>query len=375
MAVRIVYSILTFLFLSLISAGGSGAEQAYIVKKGDSLYKVYKKFRVDPEKIMEANNLDSSILTPGTRLVIPAEEPHVRKIGKEHAASKTEVIDSAAHSDSNDRIARDTQYHIVKKGDTLSSISRKYSVSIEDLKEINNIKKSSRLKPGQKLIVERTGPKTYTVKKGDNIWKISKKFNISTEDLLDINELESDELIPGQRLVLEFWDEQSQPGNYAAMPSGADIAEGIKELSGSPDLASLRLTDRVVLFSKKMLDIPYKFGGSSLMGIDCSGYVQKVFGFLDISLPRTAREQFHFGEPVSKEDLNIGDLVFFRTYASFPSHVGIYLGNNLFIHASSKARKVSIDSLETPYYIKRFIGAKRIFDEEDKSGDNTEREG
>jgi len=100
------------------------------------------------------------------------------------------------------------------------------------------------------------------------------------------------------------------------------------------------------------------------MGIDCSGYVQKVFGLLDVSLPRTAREQFHIGEPVSKEELSIGDLVFFRTYASFPSHVGIYLGNDLFIHASSRSRKVSIDSLDTPYYVKRFIGAKRLFGDE-----------
>ena len=148
------------------------------------------------------------------------------------------------------------------------------------------------------------------------------------------------------------------------MISQARISEDIKTLAESPELNSLGMKDRLILFAKKMLNIPYRFGGSTFIGIDCSGYVQKVFGFLDVSLPRTAREQFHFGEPVSKEELSMGDLVFFRTYASFPSHVGIYLGNNLFIHASSKNRKVSIDSLDTPYYFKRFIGAKRLFQEE-----------
>jgi cell wall-associated NlpC family hydrolase len=91
--------------------------------------------------------------------------------------------------------------------------------------------------------------------------------------------------------------------------------------------------------------------------------VQKVFRFVDIELPRTAREQFRAGESISKEELSVGDLVFFRTYASFPSHVGIYLGNNLFIHASTGARKVTITSLDTPYFVRRFIGAKRFIPE------------
>jgi cell wall-associated NlpC family hydrolase len=109
-----------------------------------------------------------------------------------------------------------------------------------------------------------------------------------------------------------------------------------------------------------MLDIPYRFGGNSFLGIDCSGYVQKVFSLLDIMLPRTAREQFRRGKLVVKEELSAGDLVFFRTYAKFPSHVGIYLGDNRFIHASSTERKVTIDSLDAPYYLKRFIGARRL---------------
>ncbi|MBA3071196.1 MAG: NlpC/P60 family protein, partial [Nitrospirae bacterium] len=104
----------------------------------------------------------------------------------------------------------------------------------------------------------------------------------------------------------------------------------------------------------------YKFGGNSIMGIDCSAYVQKVYSLIGITIPRSARLQFEEGEIVDRDSLSIGDLVFFRTYASFPSHVGIYLGNDLFIHASSKGKKVSINSLKTPYYFKRFIGGKRF---------------
>jgi cell wall-associated NlpC family hydrolase len=91
--------------------------------------------------------------------------------------------------------------------------------------------------------------------------------------------------------------------------------------------------------------------------------VQRVFSLVGIDLPRTAREQFRAGELISKEELSVGDLVFFRTYASFPSHVGIYIGNNLFIHASSRAKRVTITSLDTPYFLRRFIGAKRLIPE------------
>jgi cell wall-associated NlpC family hydrolase len=112
-----------------------------------------------------------------------------------------------------------------------------------------------------------------------------------------------------------------------------------------------------------MLNIPYRFGGTTLRGIDCSAFVQRVFGLIDLELPRTAREQFRLGERVDRAGLTVGDLVFFRTYASFPSHVGIYLGDSLFIHASSVGRKVTIDSLEQGYYRKRFLGGRRVIEE------------
>ncbi len=120
------------------------------------------------------------------------------------------------------------------------------------------------------------------------------------------------------------------------------------------------LQARMIRVAKKMLSIPYLWGGATLRGIDCSAYVRKVYGFLNMELPRSAREQFLVGERVEKGDLSIGDLVFFRTYAKYPSHVGIYLGDNRFIHASSLSREVKISSLDLPYYEKRYIGAKRL---------------
>jgi cell wall-associated NlpC family hydrolase len=91
----------------------------------------------------------------------------------------------------------------------------------------------------------------------------------------------------------------------------------------------------LVKVAKSFIGAPYKYGGESLRGLDCSAFVKKIYGIFDVNLPRSAREQFKAGMKVSKEELAVGDLVFFRTrgYASYPTHVGIYIGeDSLYIH-------------------------------------------
>ena len=108
------------------------------------------------------------------------------------------------------------------------------------------------------------------------------------------------------------------------------------------------------------LNTPYRFGGNGKNGIDCSGFVQKVFREFDLKLPRTAREQYSLGTRVPKGDLQLGDLIFFQTYAKYPSHVGIYIGDDKMIHASSRNQGVVVSSINSNYFRKRFIGAKRL---------------
>lgn len=104
----------------------------------------------------------------------------------------------------------------------------------------------------------------------------------------------------------------------------------------------------------------YRFGGTGREGIDCSAFVRKVFSSVNISLPRTAREQFALGKEVPRENLQPGDLLFFATYAPYASHVAIYLGNERMIHASSGVGQVTVSSIKSPYLSSRFIGARRI---------------
>lgn len=359
---RILSYVVAFIMVFSVHAYGEGI---YRVKRGDSLYEISKRFHVSIEELKGVNNLFDERLKPGQRLKIPSRADNHDDRSARNSKPRIQNVQSVSRTSS-------PEFHVVKKGDTLSGIAKRYGISLADLKEINGIK-LKRLKIGQKILLKRSGPRTYTVKKGDNIWKIAKRFNMDVEEIMELNELDSDELKPGQRLVLEDFlgtpariDEneikryESAISELKALEDGSDIET---VMNSNEAIMGLGLKERLVLFAKKMLNIPYRFGGSSIMGIDCSGYVQKVFGYLNIPLPRTAREQFELGESVSKEELNIGDLVFFKTYASFPSHVGIYLGNNFFIHASSKSRKVTIDSLDAPYYMKRFMGAKRIITE------------
>jgi cell wall-associated NlpC family hydrolase len=106
---------------------------------------------------------------------------------------------------------------------------------------------------------------------------------------------------------------------------------------------------------------PYVWGGmSSRSGFDCSGFVCYVFfKKRGIKLPHSASAQARHGKPVSRANLQPGDLVFFSTYRASISHVGIYIGNNQFIHAANRRKDVRIDSL-TGYYANRYRGARRV---------------
>lgn len=125
----------------------------------------------------------------------------------------------------------------------------------------------------------------------------------------------------------------------------------------------LTKTEKIISVAKNQLGIRYKWGGTTTNGFDCSGFIRYVFDKAGIALPRTASQQYNTGEAVNKSELKIGDLVFFETYKPGPSHSGIYVGNNKFMHASS-SNGISISSVNDPYYwSSRYLGARRVFEE------------
>jgi len=309
---KIWMGFLLFFLLTIFSLNSS-ADTIYIVQKGDSLYSISKRYHIPLNKIKKTNNLRSTKLKAGMSLVIPASHTNKQIIAK-------------------------------------SAVSRK-------------VKKTSLKRKPQGIVI----PKAYIVKKGDNLWGIAKRYGISVEELKHINKLADNRLQIGQKIYMakNHSKDVGQENYTTTTPSVTSMKlDELKVEAMSEDVQKMDPREQIVELSKKMIHFPYKFGGNGSFGLDCSAFVQKIYSLIGFELPRSAREQFNIGEAVDKDNLLKGDIVFFRTYASFPSHVGIYIGENLFIHASSIAKKVVIDSIESPYYLKRFIGAKRLLPQE-----------
>lgn len=119
--------------------------------------------------------------------------------------------------------------------------------------------------------------------------------------------------------------------------------------------------EKVIMSIIHYMDTPYLYGGNTETGIDCSAFTRSVYSnTFSMELPRSAREQYQIGQTIDRSGLKFGDLVFFNTRRRVrPGHVGIYIGDNLFAHASSR-QGVMVSSLDSDYYSKRFMGGRRI---------------
>ena len=287
----------------------------------------------------------------------------------------------------------------VKSGDTLLSISKKFNVSVNEIKTANHIQKST-IKTNQVLkiakknssktvAVKKHEPHVYIVKKGGTLSKIAQNNHVSLKTLIALNH-NSKTICAGQKIVLaqlpiqpgkqvSSSDDKDESVSEDAGNTVDDVAEEDTEeeesddgedfftnayrfITGQEFLGQWKNTnemDRLIQKASGFLGVRYRLGGTSKRGIDCSAFVQKVYRSFDVHLPRVARDQSSVGVEVDIDQLEKGDLVFFNTNR-YLGHVGIYIGNNKFIHASSRMRRVRIDSLAHPFYEERFERAVRI---------------
>ena len=146
----------------------------------------------------------------------------------------------------------------------------------------------------------------------------------------------------------------------ASTPVGRRLARTLhlQKFAGGIAARGAAMASNLTKNAMRFLGVPYAFGGTSAYGFDCSGYVQHVFAMNGVHLPRMADEQYYAGKTFAGQP-RVGDLVFFHTYASGVSHVGIALGGDRFVHASS-SHGVMISNLHDSYWGRRYLGAKRI---------------
>ncbi len=170
---------------------------------------------------------------------------------------------------------------------------------------------------------------------------------------------EDDHKVDVKQVVARF--SSAKPASSATPPPVSNSHSAVP-LSGAKAPADKINDQKMMDVILAYLGTPYAYGGDSKSGIDCSAFTSAVYDQSEnVQLQRTAADQVKEGTPVSFEDLKFGDLMFFNTTGANPSHVGIYIGDDLFAHAS-EAFGVTISSIESSYYKKRYTESRRIIE-------------
>ena len=162
---------------------------------------------------------------------------------------------------------------------------------------------------------------------------LAARFDLEKDEILELNNLKKKRLPPGK--VIRIPKPEGETEEFVALNPNPAETLPLKKWKGEEERGML------VKVAKSFSGAPYHYGGDSVRGLDCSAYVKKIYEIFEVQLPRSAREQYYAGVKIPNSELTTGDLVFFRTkkHLSYPTHVGIYIGDDRFIHASSYSGK------------------------------------
>lgn len=350
----------------------------YKVQKGDTLSHIAKKYGISVSQLKTLNNLSSDLIYVDQTLKVTSSPTSTAVTGtqaKVPATANVQGKTAATPVTTSPAVSKTSSSSIspvytVVKGDTLGKIANQHRIALSDLMKWNNLT-SYLIYPGQVLKVSSnsTTGKTesvkepskeegtssvantseYTVVSGDTLGHISIKAGMSVEELKKLNNLSSDLIYVGQKLKLKAGSAPDEETTPEAAP------ENSKTDSLNP-VNPESLIDEAI----DLLGTPYAWAGSTPDGFDCSGFIHYVLNESGTSMTRQSTEGY-YSRSYYIDEPQPGDFVFFEnTYKAGISHMGIYLGNDEFIHASS-SKGVMISNLNEPYYESRFDGFKRLY--------------
>ena len=172
-----------------------------------------------------------------------------------------------------------------------------------------------------------------------------------------------DSFVRSRQQVLNQFEDARQPASLALIQPGRAIAAAVTPRQPASSAQSSDNADELISSAMGLLGVAYRYGGTSAStGFDCSGFMQHIFKrSMGVNLPRTSAAQAQMGVGVSRSELQPGDMVFFRTMGRGRiSHVGLYIGNNRFIHAPRTGKRIEVTSLSNKYWNAKYAFARRV---------------
>jgi len=355
---------------ALACAAQADASVFYTVAPHDTLYSIARHFGVPVARLIDANGLrDPFRLHVGQVLTIPDSGPAARpsnsllvepspvargstamvigsgagERGYEPWGSSPSlgslVVTTAPRTPAPAPPFADGTSYVVQPGDTLYHIARTHGLTVAELQAANGLAGSDTLHVGQALAIP--GP-------GGTVGAPAGASALAPA--------------PAAATAAVTAPTNAAPGTLYGTPPGSSQRVSTGDLAPAPAvrLRSTLLARQAVAGAMQYLGTPYVWGGTSRAGVDCSGLVYLVYSPFVPNLPRLSFDQWGAGIAVDRNDVAPGDLVFFDTDGSGASHVGIYIGDGRFVHASSSARRVVVDNLDEPYYLSHYLGARRV---------------
>lgn len=355
-----IYFIYSFFFMIQYSVFAQ-LQTEHEVSKGESIYSIAKKYGISEEAIYELNPSAKGNLLQLKSILLISKKNYKKKNG---------------------------DFHIINKGDTFFSISKKYELSISELRKLNPSVSEKNLKLGDKIHLKKykniasqieteqiialneleeekddSGEITHVIKKGETLFSISKKYRSSVSQIEQLNPRLSNKLKIGYNLIIK------KGTNTRDIIVGAPIESSLKnEQDDNEDIAYTIqngvMANQLIGIATQQIGTRYRGGGTSSGGFDCSGLMCFTFNQLDFKLPRSSNDQSQIGKKITKKKAQKGDLIFFTTNGRGTiNHVGmiteVYDDEILFIHSSVQSG-VIVSSTNEAYYNKRFKTIKRI---------------